>query len=174
MKANFLLRLLHCVRRPLVVHVGHCQTPFKDEIFSRRVDNNIWNADPRGGDAWCVQSFCLYHPNWLADFRNSSCILYCSDLLISKNELILEGIKFRNLYRNITFAEGNSFDWGLYFAKYFGCSLIINVKNPQRTFSSMIRPEDSLDQILYNWQFKSASESIVLKKLKPDLLYMSE
>ena len=170
MKANALLKLLRSVKRPLVAQVSYGQTSFQNSISSTCLDHEIWDPDSKGGDAWCIQSFCLYHSNCLADFRNSFYILYGSDLFISKDTPLLTGIKFRSLHRDIAFAEGTSFDWGLYFAKYFGCSLIIHMKNPQRIFSSMIRPEDTLDQVLQNWHFKSVS----LNKLSPHILYLRD
>ena len=174
MKANFISKLLRYVRKPLVLQVSHSLSLYPNKLLSTDIDSKTWSPDFHGGDTWCIQSFCLNHPLWLADFRNSFYILYCSDLIISDDLLLSNGVEFRNLYRDIAFAKGTPFDWGLYFAKYFGCSLIIHMKSPQRSINMNIRPEDTLDRVLYKWSFNSVSEPLNLTKLNPSLLYMSD
>ena len=173
MKHNYLLKLLRCVSRPIIIQINYNQQFVYPKVVNTRVNSNIWNPDSKGGDAWCIQSFCLHNSNWLADFRNSYYILYSSDLLIPDVFPICEGIKFKNLYREIAFAEGTAFDWGLYFAKYFSCSLIFQIKNPDEILTLKVRPEDTLNQVLKNCQFSSALHSVVLTRLTPELLYMS-
>ena len=71
MKANFISKLLRYVRKPLVLQVSHSLSLYPNKLLSTDIDSKTWSPDFHGGDTWCIQSFCLNHPLWLADFRNS-------------------------------------------------------------------------------------------------------
>ena len=162
------------VRHPLVVQCNTYLALPNDWVSKPSADLHMWDPDPRAGSAWCIQSFCLYDSRLSVEFMDDVSVLYSSRLIGLRESIFSEVIAFKNLNRCISFGEGTAFGWGLYFAKYFRRSLIINLKNPLSRIEVAIRPEDSLEKVLLEWQSNSVSKPVILTQLSPSLLCMSE
>ena len=174
MDLRSIFKLMELVRHPLVVQCNTYLTSPNDWVSKSLADFHMWDPDPRGGSAWCIQSFCLYDPRLSVEFMDDVSVLYSSRLIGLRESIFSETIAFKNLNRCISFGEGTAFGWGLYFAKYFRRSLIINLKNPLSRIDVAVRPEHSLEKVLLEWQSNSVSKPVILTQLSPSLLCMSE
>tara|TARA_Y100000589_G_scaffold79873_1_gene73569 strand:+ start:1415 stop:1951 length:537 start_codon:yes stop_codon:yes gene_type:complete len=174
MELKPVLKLIKLVQQPLVLELNPRIESCPDLIANFSVDLPMWNPDPRGGNAWCIETFCLYNSHLSVQLSNDCSIIYSSRIIESRKSLLSEGIEFTNLRRGIGFARGTAFGWGSYFAKYHRRSVIIFVENPWARINIIMRPEDSLEKILSEWQLNSSSENVELHQITPNLLCMRE
>lgn len=127
-----------------------------------------WRPDQAGGRHWLVESFLLRFPDYRA--------IYADDFIVLTEkpfEHDLSMIIFEKYSELLCFAEGTILQWGIYFAKYFNCSLLTNFLDLQAPIKIVMRPEDKLEFVLENWEFESERFSCEMKRLSPRLISLN-
>ena len=127
-----------------------------------------WRPDQAGGRHWLVESFLLRFPDYRA--------VYTDDFIVLTEkpfEHDLSTITFKEYSELLCFAEGTIMQWGIYFVKYFNCSLLTNFLDLQAPIKIVMRPEDNLEFLLENWEFESELFSCEMNLLSPRLISLN-
>ena len=161
-----ILKLVALLDVPLVVQLPQLMN-LSEESIGYHQDIN-WEPDQAGGVYWLVESFLLRFPNFKAIYADGFIVL-----TETTYEQDLSTISFEKYSELLCVAEGTTKQWGIYFAKYFNCSVLINFLDMQTRIKVVMRPEDDLESTLENWEFKSGSLSFEVKQLRPRLVSLN-
>lgn len=161
-------KLIQFCDRPLIINLDDSELIGSSE----KNQQENWNPDPAGGAFWCVESFRMKYPYFAVVYREDSIILSreLGSLDLSSG---ISGINFQNLSGILSYAEGSPMQWGIYFARYFQCSLMIKSLSSNTSIRIALQPEDTLDVLLNNWQATVRQLKIDLVQINPAFLFMS-